>query len=118
MSKHTPGPWSLRGYNLETLDFAVSATGQMVDFDIYPPMSKKHMMPIASVQHCFNGKACEANARLIAASPRLLQALKKIVQCEKRRAADLRHRGAWMLVKFSEERVAEAEAAIREAEGT
>lgn len=78
MSKHTPGPWHLQGYDLETLDFAVSSTGQMVDFQIYAPLSKQHPMPIASVQHCFNGKACEANAHLIAAAPTMYEALKQI----------------------------------------
>lgn len=40
------------------------------------------------------------------------QSLGKIVECEKRRAADLRHRKAWQLVKFSEERMAAAEATL------
>jgi len=59
----------------------------------------------------------EANASLIAAAPDLLDALKRIVECEKHRAADLRHREAWKLVKFSEGRIAQAEAAIAKATG-
>ena len=72
----TPGPWRVECFDLEIMDFAVSDTGRMTEYTIYPPVSKKQPMPIASVQHCFNGKSCKANARLIAAAPELLDALK------------------------------------------
>ena len=110
MSKHTPGPWLAR----EWYDIDHEGECQAQGWDLRLPNGFR--LPLCSNTSGDLSEA-EANARLIAAAPRLLQALKKIVQCEKRRAADLRHRGAWMLVKFSEERVAEAEAAIREAEG-
>lgn len=55
------------------------------------------------------------HAALLAAAPRLLAALEKIVVDEERRAADLRHREAWLSLKFSEARLQEAREAIAEA---
>jgi hypothetical protein len=57
------------------------------------------------------------DATIMAAAPDMLAALQKIVECEKNRAGDLRHREAWSLVKFSEDRIAAAEAAIAKATG-
>jgi hypothetical protein len=83
-AKHTPGPWVMDAWENETLDFAISETGRMTDYSVYP--SKGERMPIASVQHCFNGKSTTANARLIAAAPDLLEVLRRvdisIVGCE------------------------------------
>lgn len=98
---HTPGPWVKRSAILTGADgsYVVAAgLGLGLGSD--------------------NGDGVRAaNARLIAAAPDLLDALKQIVECEKRRAADLRHREAWKLVKFSEGRIAQAEAAIAKATG-
>lgn len=83
-AKHTPGPWKLESHDdHQTLDFAVSDTGILTDYSVYPP---KIRMPIASIQHAFNGKRTAANARLIAASPDLLEALKELLSwCDGRR---------------------------------
>ena len=48
--------------------------------------------------------------------PQLRDALKKIVVDEERRAKDLRHREAWLPLKFSEERMAKARTALKLAE--
>jgi len=77
-AKHTPGPWGLQSWDLEdVLDFAVSKDGRLTDYSVMP---KKGRMPIASIQHCFNGKSTYANARLIAAAPDLLEALQYAVR--------------------------------------
>lgn len=83
-AKHTPGPWNLESHvDHQTLDFAVSDTGRLTDYSVYPP---KGRMPIASIQHAFNGKRTAANARLIAAAPDLLDALKELLSwCDGRR---------------------------------
>lgn len=46
----------------------------------------------------------------------LLEALKHLVKCEDNRAKDLRHREAWLPLKFSEQRMSAARAAIAAAE--
>ena len=58
---------------------------------------------------------CLRIVKLMKAAPKLLDALKKIVKCEENRARDLRHREAWVLVKFSEDRMKAAQDAIAEA---
>lgn len=76
--RHTPGPWVIDSFENETLDFAISGTGRMTDYSIYPSNGKR--MPIASIQHCFNGPRTRANASLIGAAPELLRALQDIVR--------------------------------------
>ena len=76
--KHTPGTWSLRSWDLEDVtDFAISANGRLTDYSVMP---EKGSMPIASIQHCFNGKRTYANAQLIAAAPDMLAALRAIAK--------------------------------------
>ena len=66
MSKHTPGPWELRGWSVKcpTNNFRVARIGEpdkaLRQFGDYEDMEAE----------------CRANARLIAAAPDLLAALK------------------------------------------
>lgn len=67
MSKHTPGPWTvelnigIRGHAMIHADQLQSGTGRKV---------------ITLAEIWGSGELCEANARLIAASPELLGACK------------------------------------------
>lgn len=99
MSAHTPGPWVVDPYTGIAKEIRINDGEILLDYD--------------DVDHA----AQEANARLIAAAPDLLEALEKILECEEGRAADLRHRKAWLPLKFSDERMTEARAAMAKATG-
>lgn len=103
--KHTPGPWE---WDAGDAGAEFSAPYSTVSVD-------GGNIIIAEINHYIpEGRA---NAQLISAAPELLEALEKIVKCERNRAKDLRHRKAWLPLKFSEERIADAEAAIAKAKG-
>ena len=61
MSKHTPGPWSVRG-------------GQGDD----GYCEYRHIYAPAAASKCVDAKISEADARLIAAAPDLLEALQRL----------------------------------------
>jgi len=102
MSKHTPGPWTVEEHE-DGLWIRNAACGRsaVIPFGGTPLERSEEI----------------ADANLIAAAPDLLEALEKIVVDEERRAKDLRHREAWLPLKFSEERIAKAHAAIAKATG-
>lgn len=68
MSKHTPGPWKIKGTN----------TTEGFSGYIVSTADDRGPMPVASIGLC-NGSENEANALLIAAAPSLLTALEVIV---------------------------------------
>lgn len=109
-AKHTPGPWHIGPKPHGHCRIYATGEGHAI--------ARTYDTEMNGIGVCaLTGPMNEANARLIAAAPELLDALTQIVECEKRRAADLRHREAWKLVKFSEGRIAQAEAAIAKATG-
>ena len=69
MSKHTPGPWELRGWSVKcpTNNFRVARIGEadkaLRQFGDYEDMEAE----------------CRANARLIAAAPELLEACQTVL---------------------------------------
>lgn len=101
--KHTPGPWFPRKSFDGIRYIGVAEIGS-------------NIADTAICEFC-GSENDKANAQLIAAAPELLEALEEIVTCEENRAKDLRHRKAWELVKFSEQRIKKAKAAIAKAKG-
>lgn len=84
MSAHTPGPWTLVDATGE--DLAITTEGRMAD-DIVPivEVDIDWDEPLASEQY--------ANAKLIAAAPKLLEALQAVVKVADRKTDefDLAH---------------------------
>ena len=105
-TKHTPGPWANDPNGTGAVGDISTADGELCVAQAQQTSPSGRPDP-----------ARDANARLIAAAPELLEALKKIVECERKRAKDLQHRKAWLPLKFSEERISAAEAAVAKAEG-
>lgn len=96
MSKHNPGPWRVDG---QANDMAGSAI--IRDADGFPVASTRSWIK----------EQYEANARLVASSPRLLQALKDVVNMfQYDDEATSPGTGAYTVI-------VEAKAAIAEAEG-
>jgi hypothetical protein len=96
MSKHNPGPWRVDG---EAHDMAGSAI-----------IRDAGGFPVASTRSWIK-EQYEANARLVASSPRLLQALKDVVNMfQYDDEATIPGTGAYTVIM-------EAKAAIAEAEG-
>ncbi len=99
MTKHTPGKWtSDHGSRSSWVHLGDKDDGCVVEV---------------------SGGNHQNDADFIAEAPAMLDALRdatdaleKIVVAEEKRAKDLRHREAWMPLKFSEERMANARAAI------
>ena len=96
MSKHNPGPWTVDG---QLKDLAGSAI-----------IRDAHGFPVASTRSWIKEQH-EANARLVASSPRLLKALQDVVNMfQYDEEATTPDTGAYAVIM-------EAKAAIAEAEG-
>jgi len=70
MSKHTPGPWIERGYNVRVRN------GRYIAYT-----GPSHTPPSEYPKQC--AEEDKANARLIAAAPELLEALQRLRNAEK-----------------------------------
>lgn len=69
MGKHTEGPWTIIGESLRDYEGSEIGTGDKI-------------VAVTVTEECGeSGEEERANARLIAASPRLLDALEKLVEC-------------------------------------
>lgn len=77
MSNHTPGPWVI---DSESLRDGPKSVG--------PQTSRFGMEEIASIRTNGDNQITLANARLIAAAPKLLEALKNMLACMEARDMD------------------------------
>ena len=109
MSKHTPGPWEVRPEIMWHDGSHVAGR---------TPKVMKEGRQIASITRSLDAKIkdgrceeAEANARLIAAAPRLLEALRKLVERIDTNGGIGEYKGGPPFV------MAEARAAIKEATG-
>jgi len=82
MSKHTPGPWTIDGFNMAAVIHCTKERGH--------PDAKHLTGDYEQIARC-EGENWKANARLIAAAPELLEALSNLLNC-----VDGQHDDEWL----------------------
>lgn len=142
-TKHTKGPWALSNRGTPTIRTADQkiricyiekadmgedeqwecAASIVADHNAAAELDRlrdeneelKQRMKTRDVRISALEDGIEEVSRLRAVNKELVEALEKIVVDEENRAKNLRHREAWLPLKFSEERMAKAHAALARA---